>query len=83
MRERRVAVLLAALLLPATVLGDLRAILQKVAFPLAVRSSSLLEDNFGTSFAGKYDSHFCPNQGTAEQNLAAVGRRRHARRSSP
>jgi hypothetical protein len=30
--------------------------------PLIVRSSSLLEDNFGTSFAGKYDSIFVPNQ---------------------
>ena len=37
--------------------------------PIIVRSSSLLEDNFGTSFAGKYESHFCPNQGTPEQNL--------------
>ena len=37
--------------------------------PLIVRSSSLLEDNFGTSFAGKYESFFCPNQGTPEQNL--------------
>jgi hypothetical protein len=37
--------------------------------PLIVRSSSLLEDNFGFAFAGKYQSHFCPNQGTAEQNL--------------
>ena len=37
--------------------------------PIIVRSSSLLEDNFGTSFAGKYDSFFCPNQGTAEENL--------------
>ncbi|OGO28220.1 MAG: hypothetical protein A2Z16_15880 [Chloroflexi bacterium RBG_16_54_18] len=37
--------------------------------PLIVRSSSLLEDNFGTSFAGKYESHFCPNQGNAQQNL--------------
>jgi phosphoenolpyruvate synthase/pyruvate phosphate dikinase len=36
---------------------------------LIVRSSSLLEDNFGTSFAGKYESHFCPNQGTQEENL--------------
>lgn len=36
--------------------------------PLIVRSSSLLEDNFGTSFAGKYDSVFCPNQGTPEEN---------------
>lgn len=37
--------------------------------PLIVRSSSLLEDNFGTSFAGKYESHFCPNQGSKEENL--------------
>jgi hypothetical protein len=36
---------------------------------LIVRSSSLLEDNFGTSFAGKYDSIFLPNQGTLEENL--------------
>jgi len=39
-----------------------------------VRSSSLLEDNFGTSFAGKYESHFCPNQGTPEQNLRDLTR---------
>jgi hypothetical protein len=38
--------------------------------PLIVRSSSLLEDNFGTSFAGKYDSYFCPNQASPEENLA-------------
>jgi len=40
--------------------------------PLIVRSSSLLEDNFGTSFAGKYESIFCPNQGTLEENLFAL-----------
>ncbi len=40
--------------------------------PLIVRSSSLLEDNFGTSFAGKYDSIFLPNQGSPEQNLKAL-----------
>ena len=38
--------------------------------PMIVRSSSLLEDNFGHSFAGKYESYFCPNQGTPEENLA-------------
>ncbi len=37
--------------------------------PLIVRSSSLLEDNFGMSFAGKYMSIFCPNQGTLKENL--------------
>ncbi|MFH1524178.1 MAG: PEP/pyruvate-binding domain-containing protein, partial [Chloroflexota bacterium] len=40
--------------------------------PLIVRSSSLLEDNFGTSFAGKYNSYFVPNQGTPEENLPAL-----------
>lgn len=40
--------------------------------PLIVRSSSQLEDNFGTSFAGKYDSFFCPNQGSIEENLKAL-----------
>ncbi len=38
--------------------------------PLIVRSSSLLEDNFGYAFAGKYNSYFCPNQGSEEENLA-------------
>jgi hypothetical protein len=42
--------------------------------PFIVRSSSLLEDNFGTSFAGKYDSFFCPNQGTMKENLHRVTR---------
>jgi len=42
--------------------------------PLIVRSSSLLEDNFGTAFAGKYDSIFCPNQGNLEENLTALTR---------
>jgi len=42
--------------------------------PLIVRSSSLLEDNFGTSFAGKYESVFLPNQGSREENYAALTR---------
>ncbi|MBN1606858.1 MAG: pyruvate, phosphate dikinase [Polyangiaceae bacterium] len=37
--------------------------------PIIVRSSSLLEDNFGNAFAGKYDSVFCANQGTHQQRL--------------
>ncbi len=31
--------------------------------PIIVRSSSLLEDAFGSAFAGKYESFFCVNQG--------------------
>ncbi|MBU1078802.1 MAG: PEP/pyruvate-binding domain-containing protein [Spirochaetes bacterium] len=37
--------------------------------PIIVRSSSLLEDNYGNAFAGKYESVFCANQGTHEQIL--------------
>jgi len=56
--------------LPTDVVEALRDLLEQVgAQPLIVRSSSLLEDNFGTSFAGKYESHFCPNQGTTKENL--------------
>ncbi len=40
--------------------------------PLIVRSSSLLEDNFGTAFAGKYESIFLPNQADPEENLRAL-----------
>jgi hypothetical protein len=55
---------------PQEALDEFRTLLKKVGEqPLIVRSSSLLEDNFGTSFAGKYESYFCPNQGTPETNL--------------
>lgn len=37
--------------------------------PIIVRSSSLLEDNYGHSFAGKYESVFLANQGSREQRL--------------
>ncbi|MBN2046153.1 MAG: PEP/pyruvate-binding domain-containing protein [Anaerolineales bacterium] len=55
---------------PADIRDELQYILHDIGNkPLIVRSSSLLEDNFGTSFAGKYESHFCPNQGTPEENF--------------
>ena len=34
--------------------------------PVIVRSSSLLEDDFGNAFAGKYESVFCAGQGTPD-----------------
>ncbi len=37
--------------------------------PIIVRSSSLLEDAFGNSFAGKYESVFCANQGSRDKRL--------------
>ena len=55
---------------PEDILERLKDILGEAGErPLIVRSSSLLEDSFGTSFAGKYSSFFCPNQGTPEENL--------------
>ncbi len=37
--------------------------------PIIVRSSSILEDNFGNAFAGKYESIFCANQGPFSERL--------------
>ena len=37
--------------------------------PIIVRSSSLLEDNYGNAFAGKYESVFCANQGSPQKRL--------------
>ncbi|MCX8155877.1 MAG: PEP/pyruvate-binding domain-containing protein [Verrucomicrobiae bacterium] len=39
--------------------------------PIIVRSSSLLEDNYGNAFSGKYESVFCANQGSPEERLQA------------
>ncbi|HJW91150.1 MAG TPA: PEP/pyruvate-binding domain-containing protein [Anaerolineales bacterium] len=60
---------------PSDISEQLQAVLDNVGpVPLIVRSSSLLEDNFGTSFAGKYESFFCPNQGRPEKNMEALTR---------
>lgn len=59
--------------LPEYLVVQVRELLQTLGdSPLIVRSSSLLEDNFGFSFAGKYNSYMCPNQGSPEENLRAV-----------
>ncbi len=47
--------------LPTQLLGDLRALLESVHLPLAVRSSSLLEDSLGSPFAGIYGTKMIPN----------------------
>jgi len=39
--------------------------------PIIVRSSSLLEDQYGNAFAGKYESVFCVNRGTPEERYEA------------
>lgn len=58
---------------PLRVVHELRRILEELGHdPLIVRSSSLLEDRFGTAFSGKYASIYVGNQGTLEQRLRAV-----------
>jgi hypothetical protein len=60
---------------PPEVVEEFRSLLSTIGKrPIVVRSSSQLEDNFGTSFAGKYETHFCPNQGSDEQNLKDLTR---------
>lgn len=58
---------------PSDIIEKLKDLLDTVGKkPLIVRSSSLLEDSFGTSFAGKYESIFLSNQGTPAVNLKAL-----------
>ncbi len=47
--------------LPVELLGDLRALIAQVTTPLAVRSSSLLEDALDRPFAGVYGTKMIPN----------------------
>jgi len=48
--------------LPATLVGDLRSLALQVRQPLAVRSSSLLEDATHHPFAGVYVTKMIPNE---------------------
>jgi hypothetical protein len=47
--------------LPAGLVGDLRALISKVHTPLAIRSSSMLEDAMFRPFAGVYATKMIPN----------------------
>ncbi|MGB7556776.1 MAG: PEP/pyruvate-binding domain-containing protein [Candidatus Korobacteraceae bacterium] len=47
--------------LPVELLGDLRALIEQVKTPLAIRSSSLLEDALNRPFAGVYGTKMIPN----------------------
>jgi hypothetical protein len=65
--------------LPASLIDNLLAFLEQVRYPLAVRSSSLLEDSQYQPFAGVYDTFMVPNQHTdiqvrLEQLMEAIKR---------
>lgn len=49
---------------PRSAGSDLRTLLQRVKHPLAVRSSSLMEDSLSQPFAGVYETHMIPNNDT-------------------
>jgi len=56
--------------LPADVVADLRVFLANVRWPLAVRSSSLLEDSQYQPFTGVYETYMLPNNaGSLDQRL--------------
>ncbi len=56
---------------PPDVVAQFRDFLNKVGeHPLIIRSSSLLEDNVGFTFSGKYDSVFIANQGDIDLRTA-------------
>src|SRR5512136_1469489 len=51
--------------------ADFRKMLEEIGeHPIIVRSSSMLEDNFGLAFSGKYMSVFLTNQGDLETRLS-------------
>jgi CheY-like chemotaxis protein len=63
--------------IPQALKDDLRAFLAVADYPLAVRSSSLLEDCYYQPFAGIFDTHFLPNnhasaEGRLQRLLAAI-----------
>jgi len=59
--DRRIALAFQEADLPVDLLGDLWALIAQVHTPLAVRSSSLLEDALGQPFAGVYATKMIPN----------------------
>jgi hypothetical protein len=54
--------------LPPLIVGDLRALIAEMHTPLAIRSSSLLEDALSHPFAGTYATKMIPNN---QPNVAA------------
>jgi len=64
--DDRIALAVQQASLPAELVGDLRALISEVHSPLAVRSSSLLEDALDHPFAGVYGTKMVPNNAIEE-----------------
>lgn len=54
---------------PPEIQDQFKNILEQMDYPLAIRSSSLMEDNLEHSFAGLYVTLFIANQGTLSNRL--------------
>ena len=59
--DQRIAHAFQKAALPTEIAGDLKALMDRVRSPLAVRSSSLLEDALFRPFAGVYETKMTPN----------------------
>ena len=59
--DERIAYAFQRATLPSEVLGDLRVLTERVKWPLAIRSSSRLEDALLRPFAGVYETKMTPN----------------------
>ena len=58
--------------LPSELVMDLKAILKTIRVPIAVRSSSMLEDSHYQPFAGVYETCMLPNKGNDDERLKAL-----------
>jgi CheY-like chemotaxis protein len=58
--------------LPDELMLDLRTIIRTLKVPLAVRSSSMLEDSHYQPFAGVYETCMLPNTGSEDERLQAL-----------
>ena len=75
MTDREIAEQFLAGRLPEEIHDDLKAFVARATFPLAVRSSSLLEDSQSRPYAGIYKTYMLPNnQEDAEERLQALAR---------
>jgi hypothetical protein len=61
LEDERIAHVFQKCELPATIVGDLLTLIRSVHEPLAIRSSSLLEDSLYEPFAGVYETKMIPN----------------------
>jgi hypothetical protein len=61
LEDERIAHVFQKAELPPTVVGDLLSLISSIHEPLAVRSSSLLEDSLYQPFAGVYETKMIPN----------------------